>query len=153
MYAETGREPPSLNFGQSQTVGGFKRWSKLRVVANLVLNACEAVSPDSGQIIVTSTGDRARLQIGVLDNGPGIPRRFRTQFFEPFVSYGKAEGSGLGLTIVKKIVEIIMVGRSTLMGEVGPGFYSESRFPLPFPTEESRLPSARGEERRIPSVF
>jgi signal transduction histidine kinase len=76
-----------------------------RVVANLVLNACQAVSPDSGQIVITTTGDRACLQIGVWDNGPGIPSAVQASVFEPFVSYGKADGSGLGLAIAKKIVE------------------------------------------------
>jgi signal transduction histidine kinase len=75
------------------------------LVANLVLNACEAVSPDSGQIVITTTGDRTHLQIGVWDNGPGISPTIRDSAFEPFVTYGKAEGSGLGLAIAKKIVE------------------------------------------------
>jgi signal transduction histidine kinase len=76
-----------------------------RVVANLVLNACEAVSPDLGLIVVTTTGNHAYLQIGVWDNGLGIPPEIQESVFKPFVSYGKAEGSGLGLAIVKKIVE------------------------------------------------
>jgi signal transduction histidine kinase len=54
-----------------------------RVVANLVLNACEAVSPDSGRIVITTTGNQACLQIGVWDNGPGIPPQFRTPSFNP----------------------------------------------------------------------
>jgi signal transduction histidine kinase len=86
-------------------VGWFDSNRLERVVANLVLNACEAVSPDSGQIVITTTGDRACLQIGVWDNGHGIPRTIQDSVFEPFVSYGKAEGSGLGLAIAKKIVE------------------------------------------------
>jgi nitrogen-specific signal transduction histidine kinase len=36
---------------------------------------------------------------------PASRRRFRTPFFEPFVSYGKTDGRGLALTIAKKIVE------------------------------------------------
>jgi signal transduction histidine kinase len=76
-----------------------------RVVANLVLNACQAVSPDSGRIVVTTTGNQACLQIGVWDNGPGVPPAIQDSLFQPFVSYGKAEGSGLGLAIAKKIVE------------------------------------------------
>jgi signal transduction histidine kinase len=86
-------------------VGWFDSNRLERVVANLVLNACEAVSPDSGQIVITTTGDRACLQIGISDNGPGIPPTILDSAFEPFVSYGKAEGSGLGLAIAKKIVE------------------------------------------------
>ena len=76
-----------------------------RVVTNLVLNACEAVSPESGQIVVSTAGNRACLQIEVWDNGPGIPAAIRQSVFQPFVSYGKTEGRGLGLTIAKKIVE------------------------------------------------
>jgi signal transduction histidine kinase len=90
---------------EGMAVGWFDANRLERVVANLVLNACEAVSPDSGQIVITTTGDRACLQIGVWDNGPGIPPKIQNSVFEPFVSYGKAEGSGLGLAIAKKIVE------------------------------------------------
>jgi signal transduction histidine kinase len=90
---------------EGTAVGWFDADRLERVVANLVLNACEAVSPDSGQIVITTTGDRVCLQIGVWDNGPGIPSAIQDSVFEPFVSYGKAEGSGLGLAIAKKIVE------------------------------------------------
>jgi signal transduction histidine kinase len=86
-------------------VGWFDSNRLERVVANLVLNACEAVSPDVGLVVITTTGNQAYLQIGVWDNGPGIPPEIRESVFQPFVSYGKAEGSGLGLAIVKKIVE------------------------------------------------
>jgi signal transduction histidine kinase len=86
-------------------VGWFDSNRLERVVANLVLNACEAVSPDSGRIVITTTGNQACLQIGVWDNGPGIPPTIQDSVFQPFVSYGKAEGSGLGLAIAKKIVE------------------------------------------------
>jgi signal transduction histidine kinase len=86
-------------------VGWFDSSRLERVVANLVLNACEAVSPDSGQILITTTGNRAYLQISVWDNGPGIPPAIRDSVFQPFVSYGKAESCGLGLAIAKKMVE------------------------------------------------
>ena len=86
-------------------VGWFDDNCLERAIINLVLNACEAVSPESGQIVITTTGDRACLQIGVWDNGPGIPPAIQSSAFEPFVSYGKAGGSGLGLAIAKKIVE------------------------------------------------
>jgi signal transduction histidine kinase len=87
------------------SVGWFDPNRLERAVANLVLNACEAVSKDSGLIVITTMGNQAYLQIGVWDNGPGIPPEIQDSLFQPFVSYGKAEGSGLGLAIVKKIVE------------------------------------------------
>jgi signal transduction histidine kinase len=86
-------------------VGWFDSNRLEQVVSNLILNACEAVSPDSGLVVITTMGNHACLQIGVWDNGPGIPPEIKDSIFQPFVSYGKAEGSGLGLAIAKKIVE------------------------------------------------
>jgi signal transduction histidine kinase len=86
-------------------VGWFDSNRLEQVVANLILNACEAVSPDTGLVVITTMGNHADLQIGVWDNGPGIHPRILDSAFQPFVSFGKAEGSGLGLAIVKEIVE------------------------------------------------
>jgi signal transduction histidine kinase len=86
-------------------VGWFDSDRLERVLANLVLNACEAVSQECGRIVITTTADRASLQVAVWDNGPGIPQSIRDSVFEPFVSYGKAGGSGLGLAIAKRIVQ------------------------------------------------
>ena len=121
-------------------VGWFDSNRLERVVANLVLNACEAVSPDSGQIVITTTGNQARLEIAVWDNGPGIPPAIQDSVFQPFVSYGKAEGSGLGLAIAKKIVEdhggeIYLDGESetgTLFKITIPFCHSAGSNPAPF---------------------
>ena len=86
-------------------VGWFDSNRLERAVGNLVLNACEAVSPDLGLVVITTTGNQAHLQIGVWDNGPGVPPAIQDSIFQPFVSYGKAESCGLGLAIAKKIVE------------------------------------------------
>jgi signal transduction histidine kinase len=88
-----------------RAIGWFDSSLLERAIANLVQNACEAVSPDSGQIMITTTGGPSHLQIGVWDNGPGIPAMIQESVFRPLVSYGKAEGSGLGLAIAKNIVE------------------------------------------------
>jgi nitrogen-specific signal transduction histidine kinase len=45
------------------------------------------------------------VEITVSDNGVGIPEHLRARIFEPFVSYGKENGTGLGLTISQKILE------------------------------------------------
>jgi len=90
---------------RGMAVGWFDSNRLERVVANLVLNACEAVSPKTGLVVITTVGNHAYLQIGVWDNGPGIPPEIQDSVFQPFVSYGKTDGSGLGLAIVKKIVE------------------------------------------------
>jgi len=43
--------------------------------------------------------------VRVVDNGRGIPEAVREKLFEPFVSFGKENGTGLGLTVVQKIVQ------------------------------------------------
>ncbi|HXW61033.1 MAG TPA: HAMP domain-containing sensor histidine kinase [Candidatus Acidoferrales bacterium] len=76
-----------------------------RVFRNLLLNACEAISPASGNVEVNIRGNDDNLEIRVSDDGPGIPEKIREKLFQPFVSYGKQNGTGLGLTIVQKIVQ------------------------------------------------
>jgi signal transduction histidine kinase len=90
---------------EGRAVGWFDANRLERAIANLVLNACEAVARKSGQIVISTKGTRSSLQMNVSDNGPGVPASIRDTLFEPFVSYGKAAGNGLGLAIAKKIVE------------------------------------------------
>jgi signal transduction histidine kinase len=118
-------------------VGWFDSHSLERVVANLVLNACEAVSPDSGRVVISTTGNRSCLQIGVWDNGPGIPPTIQGSVFQPFVSYGKPEGSGLGLAIAKKIVED-HGGEIYLDGRTGTG--TLFKITIPFASPQRAVP-------------
>jgi signal transduction histidine kinase len=90
---------------KGRAVGWFDANRLERVIANLALNACEAVDPGSGQIVITTTGGRDSLQICVWDNGPGIPSAIRGSVFQSPVSYGKPAGCGLGLVIAKTLVE------------------------------------------------
>jgi len=76
-----------------------------RALYNLLLNACEAAPSSEGrvQVMVDRTG--ASVTIAVSDNGPGIAEPIREKLFHPFVSFGKENGTGLGLTVVQKIVQ------------------------------------------------
>ncbi len=82
--------------------------------------------------MITTTGDRAYLQIGIWDNGPGIPPTIGDSAFDPFVTCGKAEGSGLGLAIAKKIVED-HGGRIFLDGENETGTLFKITIPFAIP--------------------
>lgn len=84
--------------------GRFDAGILQRIITNVVLNACEAVSVASGKLEVKSLGQHNHLEIGIADNGPGIPGPIRDIVFQPFVSYGKTGGTGLGLAIVQKIL-------------------------------------------------
>lgn len=75
-----------------------------RVIFNLLLNACEAVTQANPVIGVEVVATASAFEIRVKDNGPGIPDAVRNNLFDPFVSFGKPNGTGLGLAIVSKIV-------------------------------------------------
>jgi signal transduction histidine kinase len=90
---------------EGRAMGWFDANRLERAISNLVLNACEAVASKPGLIVISTNGNRSSLQINVRDNGPGVPVSIRDSLFEPLVTYGKAEGNGLGLAIAKKIVE------------------------------------------------
>jgi signal transduction histidine kinase len=82
--------------------GWFDPKTLERGLYNLLLNACEMVSLDSGEIVIAIEQIESMVEIRVSDNGPGIADCIREKLFQPFVSYGKQHGSGLGLAIVQK---------------------------------------------------
>jgi nitrogen fixation/metabolism regulation signal transduction histidine kinase len=86
--------------------------SQLRqVIHNLVQNALDAVNDmTDGQVTISTEAARAEdgvaraIRLKVVDNGPGFSEKILKRAFEPYVTT-KARGTGLGLAVVKKIVE------------------------------------------------
>lgn len=76
-----------------------------RVLQNLAANAVEAMEKSGGELKISARIDGDRLEICARDTGPGIPEKIRDQFFQPFVTHGKRNGTGLGMAIVKTTVE------------------------------------------------
>ena len=87
------------------TEGWFDFKKLERALQNLVLNACEAVPAESGKIEVGLRRVGEKLEVRIEDNGPGIADAVREKLFDPFVSHGKENGTGMGLTVVQKIVQ------------------------------------------------
>jgi signal transduction histidine kinase len=75
-----------------------------RVIDNLLNNAREALKPGN-RVTVQWVKSIDKLVISVSDNGPGIPDDIRNFLFDPFVTHGKENGTGLGLAVAKKIIE------------------------------------------------
>ena len=79
------------------------------VVANLVDNAIRFVPAETGAIDVSATRDGSSVVLSVRDNGVGIPLEYHDAIFEMFRRVpdgnGGQSGSGMGLAIVKRIVE------------------------------------------------
>jgi two-component system sensor histidine kinase HydH len=70
------------------------------VVVNLVDNAVAAGAP----VHATVRQVAGRLVIEVADHGPGVPEEDRDRIFEPFFT-GKTQGTGLGLAVVRRVIE------------------------------------------------
>jgi signal transduction histidine kinase len=90
---------------EGSTEGWFDFKKLERALLNLLLNACEAVPAESGKIDIGLRRQGESLEISIEDNGPGIAEAVRDRLFEPFVSHGKENGTGLGLTVVQKILQ------------------------------------------------
>jgi signal transduction histidine kinase len=76
-------------------------------IYNLLLNACQAATSSTHlpevKVHLTEVGER--IYVAILDNGPGIPASVRRTLFDPFVTAGKPNGTGLGLTLARRIAE------------------------------------------------
>lgn len=72
-----------------------------RALDNLILNAIENTS-SGGSIQVAAEHHADKLYLRVRDTGQGVPANIRERLFEPFVT-GRAEGTGLGLAVVREI--------------------------------------------------
>lgn len=77
------------------------------VLRNLISNAAKHHTGDQGTIIVTAERKGGICEFSVIDDGPGIPERYREYVFEPFctlTSRSRGGGTGLGLAFVKRSV-------------------------------------------------
>lgn len=74
-----------------------------QVIVNLVVNAAQAM-PHGGTLTVRAQVDEAAVVLELGDTGTGIPDEVRHRIFEPFFTT-RATGTGLGLAVVKRIVD------------------------------------------------
>ncbi|MFT9497470.1 PAS domain-containing sensor histidine kinase [Anaerosolibacter sp.] len=103
-----------------------------RVMLNLLSNAIK-FTPAGGQIYVGVSAENGHIHISVKDTGEGIPQEKQDVIFRRFIQGEKTfakkqEGSGIGLSLVKSLVEMHH-GRIILKSEVGKG--SEFKIELP----------------------
>jgi signal transduction histidine kinase len=76
-------------------------------IYNLLLNACQAArrSTHVPEVQVHLTEVDERIYVTISDNGPGVPASVRRTLFDPFVTAGKPNGTGLGLTLARRVAE------------------------------------------------
>ena len=111
-------------------VDGDERRIK-QVIFNLLSNAVK-FTPTGGEVDVSTTRVNGEVRVSVADTGPGIAPEDRERIFEEFqqteTGVGQREGTGLGLALSKRFVEL-HGGRIWLESEVGHG--STFTFALP----------------------
>ncbi|WP_328302223.1 sensor histidine kinase KdpD [Streptomyces sp. NBC_00435] len=91
-----------------------------RAVANIVENAVK-YNPVGQTVLVSASALAERLELRVVDRGPGVPDEAKGRIFEPFQRYGDAPagaGVGLGLAVARGFLEAM---NGTLAAEDTPG--------------------------------
>jgi len=90
---------------EEEIIAKLDRTQLIRVVTNLVKNAIQAMPEvENPNIMVSVASDGDMVKISVADNGIGIAEEFKDKIFEPKFTT-KSSGMGLGLGMVKNIVE------------------------------------------------
>lgn len=113
---------------QEEILAKFDRTQLIRVVTNLVKNATQALKDvKNPHIIVTVEEEEEMVCISVTDNGSGISEENKTKVFEPKFTT-KSSGMGLGLAMVKNIVETYG-GSISFVSKQNKGTIFNVRFP------------------------
>jgi PAS domain S-box-containing protein len=89
-----------------------------RVLTNLIVNAIQAM-PTGGNLTLSSFKKEGNIIITVKDTGVGIPEDIKPKLFSPMLTT-KAKGQGLGLAVVKRLVEALN-GTITFKSQEGKG--------------------------------
>ena len=120
-----------------------------QVVLNLLSNAVK-FTPDGGEVRIRARRSDDQLQVTVTDTGVGVPPEDRERIFESFQQgrrgAPKEEGTGLGLTLTRRIVELFG-GRLWVRSEVAVGSTFGFTIPVARPHAHRAASSAPGAER------
>jgi two-component system, sensor histidine kinase FlrB len=103
--------------------------SLVSAVLNLASNALQAATGELHLELLARRGAGGRAQIVVSDDGPGVPAHIRGRIFEPFFTT-RARGNGIGLSIVRSVVEAH--GGSVCLADSSNG----ARFVIELPAED-----------------
>ncbi|MEM7084752.1 MAG: ATP-binding protein [Bacteroidota bacterium] len=107
---------------EDEIISKFDRTQLIRVVTNLIKNSIQAIEqnqPENPKIEVRVFTDHQWASITVKDNGPGISEENKDKVFEPKFTT-KSSGMGLGLAMVKNIMETYH-GNITFQSKEGQG--------------------------------
>jgi two-component system nitrogen regulation sensor histidine kinase NtrY len=130
----------------------FDRRLLSQALTNIIKNATEGIAAahERGETprirVAMVLDDHGTVSIDVIDNGKGFPKENRHQLLEPYVTT-RAEGTGLGLPIVAKILEDHGGGIELLDAPQGQGARVHLWFPVQRQTEDNQASTATIEKR------
>jgi nitrogen fixation/metabolism regulation signal transduction histidine kinase len=129
LYEDSG-SPITLSLSAKRTEVNGDATRLRQVIHNLLHNADDALQQTENPQILLSTSNPSEdfLVLAVQDNGSGIPETLLGRIFEPYMTT-KSKGTGLGLPIVKKIVEE-HGGTISIVNVVSGGTRVEVQLPL-----------------------
>lgn len=109
LYENDQRLQLSRRFAEEELMVRADTGRLRQLLHNLLKNALEAIGDQAKPRIEVVTarvedGSREWAELVIADNGPGLPEGFGERWYEPYTS-SKSRGTGLGLAVVKKIVE------------------------------------------------
>ncbi len=107
----------------------FDEGKMRRVFYNIARNAAEAM-PEGGTFSIAINRDEKNIIFNFSDTGTGVPDEIRNRLFESFSTAGKKGGTGLGLAVVKKIIDEHH-GSITFSSEPNQGTTFTVKLPLP----------------------
>jgi signal transduction histidine kinase len=127
LQPEVARAGATLQIGVEYTgPARFDETKLKRVLWNLARNACQA---GAKQFRWAIKREGEYLVFECSDTGPGIPEAMDGRLFESFATHGKAEGTGLGLAMAKKIIDA-HCGRIQVKSDAGQGAIFRIELPI-----------------------
>lgn len=145
IYYANGHIAIEVSYSEgTETMELFSNESLIQqVLLNLLSNARDAIlsrTPEDPKIMLGVSSDETSIHISVEDNGGGIEEKLMDKVFEPYFSTKSLNGTGLGLHIVKTIVEKQLEGSVKLVNVKG-----GAQFTISLP--RNRKPEAEGQEK------
>ena len=121
-----------FSFSEEEIIASLDRTQLIRVITNLVKNAIQAIpeNQEKKEVLVRVFKEKGNVVISVKDNGKGVTEMNKERIFEPKFTT-KSSGMGLGLAIIKNIIENYN-GTITFESEEGKG----TEFLVSFPVTE-----------------
>ncbi|MFC1636339.1 PAS domain S-box protein [Planctomycetota bacterium] len=120
-----------------------KKTHIIQIFQNLIGNAVKYIDKPKGQIKVASVEKDNMWMFSIADNGPGIEKKYFDKIFKIFQTLSPREGvesTGIGLSIVKKLVELNK-GSVWVVSEVGKGstfLFTLPNTPIPSGSESEK---------------